>query len=96
MKGLREHCHVSLPTLFYVALQKRMVGTCDATVEFGKEGHYGAAADGDLAEETLLLSLPSMHCPLSKCDSWVKPAGVPYKDAQFSYVLRARRGNTLL
>lgn len=52
MKELRAHCHVSLPTLFSVVLQK---GWWEVTiVGAGKEGPWGVAADGHITEATLL------------------------------------------
>ena len=99
-KELRENCHVSLPTLFYVALQK---GWWELTtkVESGKEGLWAgkAAADGNLAEETLLAENARNGLPSSStCDSVVESAGVPCKVArsiQFSAVGTERKHTPL-
>lgn len=62
MKELREHCSVSLPTLFSMVLQK---GWWEVTTTVGtrKEGPWGVATDGDIAEEALLAeeALHTLH-----------------------------------
>lgn len=59
MKELRAHRHISLPTLFYVPLQKGW-WNLQQKWKLGKKGigGGGAAADGNLAQETLLAQEP--------------------------------------